>query len=750
METNKPFKTISLEERLAQSVMGKFEPKQPTITDKPSVNLKDKQTYSEKSAAQLKLRTQGLEKSSPILKQMVRTLREPVYPTISAFQKTDITDRKVPQPYTTFPATIRLENRLQQPLDSRTTHLPKYFLSDTYSGIVRATPFTTSPLASQIDIDPYGFGNKKVSTFYQKPDPKKGSPILQTLVGPTTPTDTQSEGITIRPAVNESVNAFMQGIAVTDTGLASTTDIKKPANELIILTRQGASLTNNILLSRTPIKFAIVSSDLEQGTVNVKTAVEIKDNAILQGLLLKDGEIASSIVTPTQPLPIPQARNGVARFPLESPAAFEQVPLTAKQSTSPAINDSGQPNTPTNAYLSIGPILQNLNDNTQALQSNVTGYGSVGDPFNFTPTYHSPILRVIEYDTDQLLARFTPILKHGSVTVGPFNVDVNQGEEGLTAAQVAVQDLRATPQKEPNKELLNTGNSIDFASALTQANQQPPVSNFSDVDVDSFTNVSNVQQSTWRSIIKALVNGSTIDVDRLVNFPKAGQGSLASYEAKTYGQIRSAATRAAANSGISAQAAAGPNPQIGVGNKDYKVQNVQDYNGKDYISIRIKSTTLETAVVFKAYLTSFSDSFSTSWNDVQYVGRQETVKQFKGVTRGISFGLSVPSFSKRDLPINMKKIQDAINITSVASYQSLAGISYLYGPLCQLTIGGFFKNVYCVFNSFKVDFDPAESTWDIEAGLPQLLKISMDATILGDVNGKGLDASSSAHYSYNA
>ena len=97
METNKPFKTISLEERLAQSVMGKFEPKQPTITDKPSVNLKDKQTYSEKSAAQLKLRTQGLEKSSPILKQMVRTLREPVYPTISAFQKTDITDRKVPQ-----------------------------------------------------------------------------------------------------------------------------------------------------------------------------------------------------------------------------------------------------------------------------------------------------------------------------------------------------------------------------------------------------------------------------------------------------------------------------------------------------------------------------------------------------------------------------------------------------------------------------------------------------------------------------
>jgi len=92
----------------------------------------------------------------------------------------------------------------------------------------------------------------------------------------------------------------------------------------------------------------------------------------------------------------------------------------------------------------------------------------------------------------------------------------------------------------------------------------------------------------------------------------------------------------------------------------------------------------------------------------------------------------------------MAKIQKAINITSIASYSG----NYLKGPLCKLTLGGFFKNVYVVFNSFKVDFDPAESTWDIDSGLPHLLKISMDATVLGDAVGKGLDAKSSIHYNF--
>ena len=90
----------------------------------------------------------------------------------------------------------------------------------------------------------------------------------------------------------------------------------------------------------------------------------------------------------------------------------------------------------------------------------------------------------------------------------------------------------------------------------------------------------------------------------------------------------------------------------------------------------------------------------------------------------------------------MKKIQDVISITQVASFND----RYLTGPLCKLTLGGFFKNVYCVFNSVKVDVDTTEATWDIDKGLPHLFKLSFDVAMLGDANGNAFDANTSTYY----
>jgi len=747
METNKPFKTISLEDRLAQSAMGKYTPEaQAKTTSKSPANLKNQLPSSERAIAQLKVLREGQEKSSPILKQMLRTAKEPIVPAINAFNKNSIANRKTAQPRTNFSSTMRLGSRLDQMLDNNVAQLPKYFLSDTYSGIIKATPFITSPLAKRINIDLYGFGDKRVSTFYQESDPKKGSPILGGLTNPTIPTSIQSTNLNITSAKSVQVNSILQGLTVKNDAIISVIETSKPAGSLEILTKQGATVTNNILLSITPIKIAIEPNDIAQGTVAIKKVLGIIDNAVLQGLLLKQGEIDSSIVTVVKPKTIPKILNGVFRIPKEAPKLLEQPALSLKTRTSPVINESGEPKKPTSAYKKIGPILQNLSDgNTKSLESDLIGYSSVGDPFNYSPApYSSPTLKTIAYDTDQLLARFAPVLKHGAASVQSFNPELVQGELGLTAGNISVEDLVSTPQTGPYKSLTNTGVDYSFTPVFVQAALQSPIASFSDVDSSSFTETGNAIQTSFRNIIKALTNGSELNIDALTSFPsgeETKQGSLAKYKATTYGQIKSAASKAAAHSGISAQASSGPNPQIGGGN--FKVQDVQDYNGKDYITIKIASETLGESVVFKAYLTSFSDSFSTSWNDIQYVGRQETLKQFKGVTRGISFGLSVPSFSAVDLPINMAKIQKAINITSIASSRS----GYLFGPLCKLTLGGFFKGVYCVFNSFKVDFDPAESTWDIKEGLPQLLKISMDANILGDVDGKGLDAATSKHYS---
>jgi hypothetical protein len=681
MESNKPFKTISLEQRLAQSVMGEFNP----------------------------------EKNKPALQSTIQNLKEA---------------------NTSFPKTIRLENRTAQPLDSRTTHLAKYFVSDTYTGVLKATPFVTSPLASRVLIDPYGFVDKGAITFHRDLDPKKGSPILRNIQTPTQPTDTQSDQITIKGVRGLGSILVSQGTSVSNDTFTSITQIKQSRPEEIVLITQGTVVSNNIYRSVAETKNSVIPELINQGSVEVKKTLGIIDVAVLQGLLLNKREIVASYIETDKLDPIPTIIRGVRRFP-KSPAIFELTDPKIKEQTSPAVNETGQPQQPTNSYKLFAPILQNVDTDLGVLKKELVGYGSVALPFNYTPSpYYSPTLKVANYELDRLLARFVPTVKHGSSAVIAFNPDIRQGSTEVDQA-----DLAQTPQKGPYKSFKNTGTFIGFLDAVGQAGQQPTIPVYQETAIAGF---GNVNRQVWSSIVQALAAGDSLPTDNLTNFP-SGQtslGSLSRYKALSYGEIETSGSAAAANAGRSSKPGALGivNPQIGSGNRT--IQNVPDYTGKDYITIKIASDTLGTNVVFKAYLTSFSDSFSTSWNDVQYVGRQETLKQFKGVTRAVSFGLSVPSFSKVDLPINMAKIQKAINITSIGTYSG----NYIKGPLCKLTLGGFFKNVYVVFNSFKVDFDPAESTWDIDKGLPHLLKISMDAAVLGDAANKGLDAKSSIHY----
>ena len=141
------------------------------------------------------------------------------------------------------------------------------------------------------------------------------------------------------------------------------------------------------------------------------------------------------------------------------------------------------------------------------------------------------------------------------------------------------------------------------------------------------------------------------------------------------------------------------------------------------------------------YLTSFSDGFGASWNDVNYVGRQDTLKQFKGVTRALSFALLVPSFSQEELYSNMAMLNKLADATVIGTMSG----KYIKGPLCKLKIGNLI-NSYCAFSSMKWDFDPAEATMDIDEHLPHMLKVSFEAAVLADRNDKLLGSKSGDYF----
>jgi hypothetical protein len=730
MEANKPFKTISLQERLAGSVMGSFDPKPSSVSPNTVT-------------AQLKIVGNAPEKNAAILKQMAKTIKQPILPILPKPELTQLADRKLGKINRNFPNTIRLEDRLAQPLDSRTTHLAKYFVSDTYTGVVKANPFVTSPLASRVNVDPYGFADKGAITFHRNPDPLKGSPLLQEPLVVRSPIQSQADVILLQTPSGEQSVTLSQGVFTKNGAFISVTDPERMASDALVLLNQGTTVSNNIFKSVADTRLSVLPELITQGGVSSTKPKDTLSIAILQGLTTKEGEISASVLVPEEMDAIPSIIGGARRFP-KAPDKFELPLLAVKEASTPIVNSSGQPVQPTNSYKLFAPILQNIDSNLDILKKELVGYGSAALPFGYSPApYFSPTLQVIRYESDRLLARFAPTIKHGSAAIRAFQPEIRQGGTNIDQAS-----LIPTTQYGPNKPFLNTGNVFSYAPAGIQSDTYW-VNNANGTQPEIFqegatVGFGNVNREVWANIRQALEAGEALPTDSLTNFP-AGEdltiGSLARYKALSYGEIESLGSAAAGNAGRSAQAASGPNPQIGTGNRT--VQNVPDYNGKDYLTIKITSARSGgKSVNLKAYLDSFSDSFSTSWNDLQYVGRQDTFKQFKGVTRAVSFGVSLPAFSKVDLPINMRKIQDVVSITQIASFNG----NYLTGPLCKLTLGGFFKNVYCVFNSVKVDVDTTAATWDIDNGLPHLFKLSFDVAMLGDANGNAFDANTSTYY----
>lgn len=61
------------------------------------------------------------------------------------------------------------------------------------------------------------------------------------------------------------------------------------------------------------------------------------------------------------------------------------------------------------------------------------------------------------------------------------------------------------------------------------------------------------------------------------------------------------------------------------------------------------------SVRFKAFVTSFSDAYSSNWNEETPFGRMDPITTYQNTTRQISLGWDVPSFSFAEAKENMKK-----------------------------------------------------------------------------------------------
>ena len=368
-------------------------------------------------------------------------------------------------------------------------------------------------------------------------------------------------------------------------------------------------------------------------------------------------------------------------------------------------------------------------------------------PFNFSPDRTSPILNVLKYQADVLLALTLPRVKHGSADLVPSPYDQDfQRDNGTVLAQKPL--VGSSTFFTVGQTQISGRTSAMLLMSPTAATtrwgggfigKQKPSGQY-DGDgrpiLDSLSGVGRGGEDTSPQVA-TLLDGT------ISRFKPMGEvGSVGRYRTMAYAELQQAprvATSAVLHPGT------------------VETRGVSDVNyDKDFIDLIINN------FKFRAYITNFTDSFTANWSDLQYIGRQDTLKIFRGSTRNVSIAFKTAAFTKGDLSQMYAKLNGLLNSTVVGKIDP----TYIRAPFTELTIGKWFVKTPCIVNSVKLDTQPSEYSWDVgtvrdrsnrlaekaipsaeglsdeqadSRQLPMIVDVSMEFSILGDAAGQSLD-----------
>jgi len=116
----------------------------------------------------------------------------------------------------------------------------------------------------------------------------------------------------------------------------------------------------------------------------------------------------------------------------------------------------------------------------------------------------------------------------------------------------------------------------------------------------------------------------------------------------------------------------------------------------------------KTFMHFRAFIDSFSDSYTGEWDSVRYIGRGEKFYNYKGFDRTISLAFTVAAQSKQELIPMYKKL----NYLASNLAPDYSEFGYMRGPLIELTMGGYLYNQVGFITQLTYDI-PEDSPWEI-------------------------------------
>jgi hypothetical protein len=129
----------------------------------------------------------------------------------------------------------------------------------------------------------------------------------------------------------------------------------------------------------------------------------------------------------------------------------------------------------------------------------------------------------------------------------------------------------------------------------------------------------------------------------------------------------------------------------------------------DLVTFNICPLNNQNWMTFRAFLGSFSDSYSGAINSQQYVGRGENFYTYQGFTRRISLSWTVAALSKQELLPMHKKLSYLASQTAPVYNAN----GFMQGPLVKLTVGGYIHQLPGYIESITYDIGE-DSNWEIQ------------------------------------
>lgn len=306
------------------------------------------------------------------------------------------------------------------------------------------------------------------------------------------------------------------------------------------------------------------------------------------------------------------------------------------------------------------------------------------------------VTSVNSFDDDEKLKANTDVLYDGESTLGGFR--------SLTYDQ----------QQLVNKENVSKGQPIDFPQDFRKELYTYPSTG------------SSAEKNNRSTILSLSPDYQTKNIDRRLNMGQPGKSNTGTEQGfiKNVWDYGLDATQLEALDKITAMpmyTSTGPRSELAI---------------NDLVKFRIAAINNDGAnreavyMHFRAHLDSFSDSYNASWNEVNYVGRGDSLYNYGGFGRDISLSFTCFAQSKAEL-IPMHKKLNYLASTLAPDYTQ-AG--FMRGNLVRLTVGGYLYEQPGFITSLTYDV-PQESPWEIainaEGGvdssvkeLPHMIKVS--------------------------